>query len=236
MAAWEAVASVNFSPRTSQLNYVHIQDSAGNNSEVGQAGGKQIINITSWNSKFVIAHELGHCLGFWHEQSRSDRDSYITINLDKIQNGKADDFAIEDHSSHYGPYDFDSVMHYNSCGFSTCGNCTSSSSSCWTITVNPPYAGEWQSQIGQRDHLSRMDALTMSFLYPQSNWRFLDLNYHGLFEFGSFLVPAKTFANGKNLTPAGGTLWIQPGHYAAVGIHSKTMTLRAPLGGVTMGD
>ena len=36
----------------------------------------------------IIMHELLHTLGFFHEQSRSDRDSYIVVNTDNIQTGK----------------------------------------------------------------------------------------------------------------------------------------------------
>ncbi|KAA3663365.1 MAG: hypothetical protein DWQ04_10870, partial [Chloroflexi bacterium] len=80
MAEWEAVANVDFVPRTNEANYIHIQSSTGNNSRVGMQGGEQIININNLNRRFIIAHELAHALGMWHEQSRTDRDSYVGVN------------------------------------------------------------------------------------------------------------------------------------------------------------
>jgi len=178
MADWEAVAAVNFVLRAGHPNFIHIQNSTGNNSYVGMQGGSQVVNIFNWNYEFIMAHELGHALGLWHEQSRTDRDAYIQINTANICqtccNGGPCNFAfnVVPTSAENGPYDFDSVMHYGQCAFSTCAACPSASCGVdngRTITVLPPNAATWQGAIGQRTHLSDGDKDTMAFLYPPSS-------------------------------------------------------------------
>jgi hypothetical protein len=240
MSRWEAVAHVDFVPRSGESDYLYIQVATFNASEgVGMAGDRHDIWLADWGTDFHPEHELGHALAFWHEQSRLDRDTYVEIEWDDIGDlcGSGTDpcdsqFDYRDApGGEYGPYDFDSVMHYGECYFV---NCTCSST-CRTITVLSPNEA-WQTLIGQRDHLSCWDQLVMSFLYPESDWVFLDDTY-SFFEFGTFLYPFNDFASAEAATPAGGTLWIlQPGTYAAVGVHCDAMTIEAPLGGVVLCD
>jgi hypothetical protein len=136
-------------------------------------------------------------------------------------------------------------MHYGQCAFSTCNNCPNDGT-CTnggrTITVLPPNDTQWQNAIGQRNHLSFWDALVMSFMYPESDWRFVDricqCSVAGFcLEVGNFDCPYDDFATGEVATPTGGTLWIlRGGSYSALGTHSKAMTIAAPLGGVVLGN
>jgi len=250
MAVLEAVANVDFrqcSDNDCGDNFVHIQNSDGNNSAVGMQGssiinwdGSQDLNIASWGSKFTIVHELLHCLGFFHEQSRSDRSDYIRIHCENVQDGCGifsdfgHDFKIEGDATRYGYYDFDSVMHYDQCAFSI--DCPSGSTCACTnrtITVLPPNDTEWQSKIGQRSHLSVLDQASVSFLYPNPDWRFLDVSYNGALgpSNGSFLRPYTSFATAVANTPEGGTIWLlQTQNIPAVGTYGKSVTIKAAPG------
>lgn len=115
------------------------------------------------------------------------------------------------------------------------GECDDSTNRCESGLVGGDCS--WcTASMGQLLHLSPFDARTMSFMYPESDWRFLDETRLSFFGFGSFLFPFRTFDAAVGLTPPGGTLWIQPGAYAANLTISDPITLRAPLGSVSLGS
>ena len=62
-------------------------------------------------------HELLHTLGFWHEQSRPDRDYHIKINEENIMPNHENNFAKQEGQTQSAPYDTCSIMHYDSNAF-----------------------------------------------------------------------------------------------------------------------
>ncbi|MBX3225623.1 MAG: hypothetical protein KF795_34275, partial [Labilithrix sp.] len=70
-------------------------------------------------------HEIGHAVGLQHEQTRWDRDQYVTIHWANIADGSAYNFEKHSASSQdLGGYDYFSIMHYGSYAFSKNGYAT----------------------------------------------------------------------------------------------------------------
>ena len=54
-----------------------------------QRRGKQQISIgNGCEHKGIAIHEMMHALGFYHEQTRLDRDKHVTIRYENIKKGK----------------------------------------------------------------------------------------------------------------------------------------------------
>jgi hypothetical protein len=157
MDLWESVSGVTFVPRSGQHDYIEIIPDAGNWSYVGRIGGKQQIGLANWGYKFVVAHELAHALGFLHEQSRPDRDQYVTIHLENVIGGFEHNFNVSPSSNTSGSYDFCSVMHYGRYFFSK--------NSQPTISAKPGYE-QHNSCMGNQTSLTAKDIEGMNALYP----------------------------------------------------------------------
>ncbi|KXJ12090.1 zinc metalloproteinase nas-4 [Exaiptasia diaphana] len=143
-------------PRTTQRDYILVVSEGGCWSAIGRSGGAQKLSLgRGCENKGTAIHELMHALGFFHEQSRIDRDRYITIvwnnirqsmqyNFRKYRHGEADTLNE--------PYDYKSVMHYPRRAFSINGR----------DTIVPKRGGV---QLGQRHGFSRIDLRQINKLY-----------------------------------------------------------------------
>lgn len=158
IAHWEAKTNMRFVERTaanaSQYpNYVRVFRGDGCWSYVGMRGSKQDLSLADGCGFGATVHEFGHAWGLWHEQSREDRDTYVTINWANIQDGREHNFNqhITD-GDDIGPYDYGSIMHYGMYAFSKNG----------LPTIVPKQAGV---TIGQRDGLSAGDIAAVHHIY-----------------------------------------------------------------------
>jgi hypothetical protein len=89
-----AQTAVRFVPYTSQHDVLVFEESTGPcKSYVGQVGGKQPILLSPDCGSSDIAHEVMHALGFVHEQNRLDRDKYIQVINENIDEKYLDNFA-----------------------------------------------------------------------------------------------------------------------------------------------
>lgn len=125
-------------------------------SYIGRQGGPQDIDVTSCGPGNV-AHELMHAAGFYHEQSRGDRDDYVTIVWDEVAPEWRSNFDKRDaRGQDIGDYDYGSIMHYSAYAGSRTGK----------PTIVPRVAN---AHIGQRDGLSPLDRAAIETLYGSAS-------------------------------------------------------------------
>lgn len=79
------------------------------------------IHTKKCTRKGIVTHELLHALGFFHQQSASNRDEYVKILWENIKLGEKRNFKAYNSSiaTDYGvEYDFNMIMHYSKTAFS----------------------------------------------------------------------------------------------------------------------
>ncbi|KAM7395820.1 hypothetical protein PAMA_007212 [Pampus argenteus] len=150
---------VDFKPYEGEKTFIKFEKRGGCFSSVGDQHTGQILSLGSGcDHKAVIEHELLHALGFYHEQSRTDRDDYVDIWLDQVTPGyehnfnKYNDDFITDQNT---PYDYESIMHYRPFSFNK-------NASAPTVTTKIP---EFYNIIGQYLDFSAMDTLRLNRMY-----------------------------------------------------------------------
>ncbi|MCL1666543.1 M12 family metallopeptidase [Elizabethkingia ursingii] len=125
IAHWEANTNVRFYNATGQPTkhpqfgfdypYIEFVNGTANNSYVGLIGGRQIVNLAASQAVRPAIHEIGHAIGFFHEQSEPNRDDYMNINFSNIKPEAKNNFdKISSNYFQIGSVDFNSIMMYGS--------------------------------------------------------------------------------------------------------------------------
>ena len=136
-------------------NYVRVIDDGGCYSAVGMMGEEQPLSASSGCDWPRVVHEFLHALGVWHEQSREDRENFVTIFWENIKDNMKHNFNqhILDGDDN-GDYDYGSIMHYGKFDFTK-------------IPGNPTIVAKNGQFIGQRNALSEGDIESIRSLYPE---------------------------------------------------------------------
>lgn len=107
-------------------------------------------------NKTTVMHETMHSLGYLHEQARSDRDNYVVIHWNNIEEGKENNFeTFVDwgwQGYNLGEFDYNSIMIYSSHFFN-------GDSNSYTMTKLDG------SIITQGTTLSNGDIAALNFIY-----------------------------------------------------------------------
>jgi len=127
-ADFQKYSCIRLQPRSNQNRYINFYRGGGCSSPVGAVATRQDVSLATgcWYKGTVI-HEVLHSLGFWHEQSRPDRDNHVRINYQNISPSvryNFNKFSTSQVDSRGSPYDVGSIMHYNGYDFSSNGGAT----------------------------------------------------------------------------------------------------------------
>jgi len=149
---------LRFHRRTNENAYLRFYRGTGCSSPVGYRSRRvnDVSLATGCWYQGTVMHEIGHSMGLYHEQSRPDRDQYVTIIWNNIQSSMRynfNKFTTQTIDSLGTPYDYLSMMHYGATAF---GNGRR------TIQTKDPSK---QSLIGQRKGFSQIDIRQLGLMY-----------------------------------------------------------------------
>lgn len=179
---WQANTCLTFKENGADKHFLNFYKGEGCWSYIGNVSTytKQDISIGEGCEQVgIIEHEIGHALGFFHTQSRVDRDKYVKIDTANIDSSMLDNFDKETASTNdnfgldYGKnfnlsynlnntfVDYGSVMHYSDSAFAKDEN-----KPVIISLANKLY----QKTMGNRIEPSFTDILMMNKLYKCQGW------------------------------------------------------------------
>ncbi|XP_064103416.1 zinc metalloproteinase nas-33-like [Macrobrachium nipponense] len=110
IAHWEENTCIRFRLDESQTSpHISFIQGSGCWSYIGMINrnsGQDLSIGSGCEGLGTVAHEIGHAMGCYHEQSRSDRDSHVKILMGNIIAGKEGNFNSYADNNYSVPYDF----------------------------------------------------------------------------------------------------------------------------------
>ncbi|WP_440994402.1 M12 family metallopeptidase [Cysteiniphilum litorale] len=164
MDEWKVKTGINFVEYTGPIDGVgaeeHYAILSGSetqcSSSVGimSSGYGQGIFGEGCDRRTVLKY-IGHALGLLKEETRFDRDDFVTVNWENVSlyYSTKFDIALNGRDKNYGYYDYQSIMHSNAYAFSKNGQ----------PTLTPLYVD--LSEIGQGNHVTAGDANAINKMY-----------------------------------------------------------------------
>uniref|UniRef100_E2J7A2 Metalloendopeptidase n=1 Tax=Triatoma matogrossensis TaxID=162370 RepID=E2J7A2_9HEMI len=166
MAILEKYTCIKFVPYKQGISdqmVVFITEQSGCRATVGYKLTRRRHNL-NLNSKGclgrtgTILHEMLHVLGLQHEHARPDRDDYVRIIWDNIEDGHQKNFvkaSSKEYTTFGIPYNYASVMHYRAVSFSKNDKAT-------IIPTDPTVDIR---VLGQRKKVTKLDLKKINIMY-----------------------------------------------------------------------
>ena len=159
METWETATCVRFK-MSDDHDCIQFYDYP--NEEHSTVGPNEVILGYSCQSAGDLLYTIGKVIGLSTEQSRPDRDEYVSILTENIAEGQEHKFAINSNRSvgYLGEgYDYTSIMHLSASAYSESGEITTK------VKNTEEYTAQGSPELGERLELSDGDVLRANRLY-----------------------------------------------------------------------
>ena len=159
METWETAACVRFEMSDDNdciLFYSYP------NEEYCRVGPNEVVLGYSCQSVGDLLYAMGKVIGLSTEQSRPDRDEYVSILTENIDEGQEQYFSINNDRAigYLGEgYDYTSIMHLSASAYSESGKITTK------VKNEEEYTAQGSPELGERLELSDGDILRANRLY-----------------------------------------------------------------------